>query len=221
MKDKFIDGEIIVNDDFSIIGVFIEECISVEMNEEVVWPMFRIAFVNGEFHENFDDMECKRWPNGYRKASDEETELFLASVEEETGKVWDYTKNNLVERDEKNWKIKDNIYPTTWSDAILNNEDANDFADSYLVCGKTNSMVERISVLGKLLVLRNIYMENYYIKAGETAYAIVKLPNDKLTVHPYIYGSRKSLLTFRFQAQAREFLTYFEGMINVALELEE
>lgn len=227
LVSEFIEGDIIVNEDFSIIGIFsetiYEEPSKGALDEEddiydeiLGWPAFHVACVNGRLFYNYDDIECDDWPYGYRKATDEEQELFLKTIEDIEGMVWDPDTMLLEKRDESNWRRPNHVYPETWRDAVHNYSECKDF--EYSFASEGTGMTKKAINMGKLMILKDIYSFGNDVIDGELAYAIVPTHKKDLECRPYIVGNRKSLLTFRFHEQALWFATVFEDIIKCCID---
>lgn len=213
---EFKDGDIIVNEDFTVIGVFQAEL--TDREEQYTFPSFYIACSNGRVHENFDDMDCE-WPGDYRFATDEETEIFLKEVEDLTDLIWCPNTKMLEKRDESDWKVKGHFYPKTWDEAVKNYNSCHELEDELVCCGYEDGYSGTIYSFAQLKLLYDIYVEGIENKPDDVVYSVVVNPQGELDLRPYIYGIRNSLLTFRYQEQARMFMTYFEEMIKKCKEL--
>lgn len=215
---KFVYGDIIVNDEFTVIGAYSHE--SIDPASGISWPTFSIAANNGRLFENFDDIECNDWPGEYRYATDEEIEIFLKEIEDLTNFVWNPTTHTLEVRDESSWKIPNYVYPDSWSEAEKQYSDCWRYTEELLEIGEEDSFSGSVFTLGKLILLKNIYEEGNRNVKGEVSYAIVKSRVcNKLECRPYIYGTRNSIMSFRFQEQARLFMTNFEDLLLNCINL--
>lgn len=212
----FQNGDIIVNDDFSIIGVFFQEL--QDKDEQITFPTFHVACSCGKVYENYDDLNCD-WPEDYRFATDEEIEIFLKEVEDLEGLVWNPEEYRLEKRDEENWKIKGHFYPKTWNEAVDNYTACQQLENELFCCGYEDEFAGKMITLAQLKLLYDIFNEGNENKYNEVSYAVIVAPCGEIECRPYIYGLRNSLLSFRYQSQARLFMTYFEDMIKKCKEL--
>ena len=213
---QFGKGDIIVNEEFSVIGAYSHE--SIDTASGMAWPTFSIAANNGSVYLNFDDIECDDWPGDYRYATDEEIELFLKAIEDFTGFVWNPVTETLEERDESTWRLPNYVYPLSWEHAEKIYKECQDYSQELFVVGEEEGMAGITYTLGKLILLRDIYRRSNENIEGEVSYAIVKSKVDnKLECRPFIYGSRNSLFGFRYQEQAKVFMTNFEDLLKICI----
>lgn len=213
----FESGDIIVNEEFSVIGIFCEEL--TDIDEQITFPSFYVACSNGVIHENFDDLDCDDWPGDYRLATDEEAEIFLGDIEDLTDYVWNNNTKMLETRNKDKWMIKDHFYPKTWEEATQNYTECHDLDETLICCDLDGSYSDKAFTFAQLKLLAKIYNFDNENKAGEVSYAVTVTPEKDLECRPYIYGKRNSALSFRYKEQAAMFMSYFESMIEKCAEL--
>ena len=117
------------------------------------------------------------------------------------------------------WKVKGHFYPKTWDEAVKNYNSCHELEDELVCCGYEDGYSGTIYSFAQLKLLYDIYVEGIENKPDDVVYSVVVNPQGELDLRPYIYGIRNSLLTFRYQEQARMFMTYFEEMIKKCKEL--
>lgn len=214
----FIKGDIIINEEFSVIGAYSHE--SIDTASGMSWPTFSIAVNNGKIYLNFDDIECDDWPGDYRYASDEEVELFLKAIEDYSGFVWNPLTETLEERDESTWRLPKYVYPQSWEEAEKIYDECERYTQELFVVGDEEGPGGIAYTLGKLILLRDIYRKNNDNVDGEISYAIIKTKvGENLECRPFIFGSRNSMFSFRYQEQARLFMTNFEDLLKICIDL--
>lgn len=211
----FENGEIIVNDDFTVIGAFYMELHDTE--GQITFPTFHVACANGQVHTNYDDLMCD-WPGDYRRATDEEIEIFLQEIEDFEGMVWNPEEKILEVRDDSSWRIQNHFYPKTWEEAEKNYTSCSELSNELFCCGWDEDYSGRALSMAQLKLLYDIYSHGNKNVSGEVSYAVVPSEHGEIELRPYIYGKRNSLLTFRYKEQAITFMTYFEDMIKKCSE---
>lgn len=212
---EFKSGDIIVNEDFSVIGAFEEELFYKDSDES--FPTFFVACNYGRVITNFDDLESN-WPGDYRLATDDEISLFLEEVEDIEGLVWNPQKKSLDHRD-GSWRLSNHVYPKTWVEATENYPECSDLEANLVVCSGTYEFEWRVYTFAQVILLYDIYREGNDNVPGEMSYAITVTDTGALDIVPFIYGRRNTVLSFRYQEQAKQFLTYFEDMIKLCSDL--
>lgn len=216
MNKEFENGDIIVSEDHTVIGVFYTT--QKDLEDSVEFPSFHIAIQNGQYRENFDDLICD-WPMDYQLATDEETEIFLSQVEEFTGMVWNTNLKMLERRDESSWKLTNHLYPSTWKEATERFNSCSELEDELFCNGFDNGFSGKMYTLAQLKLLYDIYNYGIGNKKDEVSYAIVSTPWGELECRPYIFGSRNSMFSFKYQEQARLFMTNFEELLKKCANL--
>lgn len=220
----FLVGDVIINESRTVIGVYVDECVNENLNDDGTrdrWPLFSMAFVKGKFIENFDDAECFDWPREYNIATDDEEEAFFTEVERVTGKTWEKSSQSFKENDDTYWPSKGSKkIITSWKQLkqLEKEGDVEEIDSLEDLAGTAGGLIP----LGKLRILHDRYMKDTPIEIGDQVYTIVPNPNKNtdqdFIIRSYIYGARSSLLTFKYQEQARCFATYFEDLILEAYD---